>query len=351
MFMSLQACRALAATFVLLFHVGGTIALQKYSGVAIASVPFSFGHAGVDLFFVLSGFIICWAHLRDVGRPSAIWRYLAKRVVRIYPLYFVMFGAVYGAALLIPSLAKSVPDDWLVVFKGLFLIPQGVNEAGATGAPVLIVAWSLQYEMLFYLVFALFILSRGIGSIAVLSLLCVYLLCDESSGLPWSFVTRESWLWQFAMGVLVANVVSTARTATCWAILAGASGAVGYSLVAISEVLAPTAIWGIDRHLLYGATSALIVFGVVQLEREGRVVGSTRFIQLLGDSSYALYLTHFPVVSAACKVLKAMGCLETGGSVVASFVLIAGLGLGFAVAVHRWIEVPLLRWGNNVILR
>lgn len=76
MYKSLQAGRGIAAMLVVLFHLGGAFAAEKYFGIAAFSIPFKFGSAGVELFFVLSGFIIFSAHRDDIGQVSKIAGYI-----------------------------------------------------------------------------------------------------------------------------------------------------------------------------------------------------------------------------------------------------------------------------------
>ena len=144
MYGTLQSCRAFAAVLVVLFHLGGTIALPKYFGIDGFAAPFAFGHAGVDLFFVLSGYIIVTVHWQDFGKPDRLIGYLKKRAARIYPVYWLVFIAVYAAAQAMPSLRGAMPADMSTLAKSLFLLPQDPEVVGGTGAPVLIVAWSLQ---------------------------------------------------------------------------------------------------------------------------------------------------------------------------------------------------------------
>ena len=164
---TLQSCRAFAAMLVVCYHLGGTIALTRYFGVGWVSRPFAFGHAGVEFFFVLSGFIIVHVHQGDFGWPSRLGNYLKKRLVRIYPVYWMVFTAVSIAALPFSSLRETLPSDPAVILKALLLLPQDREVVGGTGAPLLGVAWSLQYEILFYGGVASFIVSRWLGAALV----------------------------------------------------------------------------------------------------------------------------------------------------------------------------------------
>lgn len=185
MYKSLQACRAAAALLVVFYHLGATIALDKYFGIQAFAVPFRFGDSGVEFFFVLSGFIITHVHYADMTKPSRALEYIRKRLVRIYPIYWFVFLAVYLSALWVPSLRETIPSDPLLILKALSLMPLDPDVVGGTGAPVIIVAWSLQYEMAFYFLVLMAILSR---SLAVAALVVIVSAAVFGKSFPWSFI-------------------------------------------------------------------------------------------------------------------------------------------------------------------
>ena len=111
----------------------------------------------VDFFFVLSGFIIFGAHRDDISKPRSLPSYLTKRFIWIYPTFWMIFAAVFLGAWVVPSLRSTLPSDAGIVLKTLLLLPQH------GGSPVIVVAWSLQYEVLFYLFFALLVLDKWVA--------------------------------------------------------------------------------------------------------------------------------------------------------------------------------------------
>src|SRR5690242_6793447 len=151
---TLEACRGFAAVLVVLYHASGSM-FEIYFGYPAVSW-FRFGHAGVDFFFVLSGFIILYVHADDCGRPERLRHYAYRRVVRIYPIYWAVTVAMIAAAFVVPSIAAlpaMAPDR---LFLSFLLLPQ-------SGYPLVSVAWSLQHEMLFYVLFGVMILNRRLG--------------------------------------------------------------------------------------------------------------------------------------------------------------------------------------------
>ena len=151
----------MAALLVVLYHAShGIFALPKYFGHKPFGPIFDFGFAGVDFFFVLSGFLMMYVHTADFGQPRAFGAYLWKRFTRIYPAYWFVFAAVLPVFLLIPSFGKGHERDADVILRAIFLLPHPANHQ------VVGLAWTLDYEIFFYCLFALLVLNeadQGIG--------------------------------------------------------------------------------------------------------------------------------------------------------------------------------------------
>ena len=103
---------------------------------------------------MLSGFFIYFAHCNDIFQPKKLVNYVKKRLIRIFPAYWIVFLLVYFLAMLFDSLKHTVPHDAFVLLKSLLLLPQDKTLFGSSGTPVITVAWTLQYEIFFYLLFA-----------------------------------------------------------------------------------------------------------------------------------------------------------------------------------------------------
>ena len=352
MYRSLQAGRAFAAVGVMLFHLGGAIAAAKYFNLPAFAVPFSFGDSGVEFFFVLSGFIILTAHRSDISRPSRIGPYLGRRLVRVYPTYWILFLATCLLASFSAALRGVLPHDASVFLKSLLLVPQDKAVVGGTGAPVLIVAWTLQYEMLFYAFFVLVLLNRFAAATVGAAWVALWLWerGSHSHPFPSSFLFADYVaLFGFGMAVSAAVGARWARRLNPMAVLLLGLGLFGW--VAVDKVLMIHNLAAV-RTLLYGAASALIIFGLVGTESRGRIIGGHRSLQVLGDSSYALYLIHFPLISLLCKLAKAarLDALGVPGAL-AAFAGIAVACLAVSVCFHLWIEKPLIASARAAMAR
>jgi len=341
MYRSIQASRAVAAILVVLFHLGGITALDKYFGTPEFDFLFAAGDAGVEFFFVLSGFIIFTAHRADIGTPGQLGSFLKKRFARIFPAYWIIFIAVYLTAIAAPSLRNTVPHDPGVLLKSLALLPQGPLEVGGTGAPVLFVAWTLQYEMLFYGFFALLILSQWAAVLAAVCLGALYLRCAATAScgaFPLSFFSSD-YLLLFAFGMAVAVLAN--RRQTDGSLFYVLTGVAFFVLISADKVFHSDLLsnW---KTILFGLASSMIVFGLVTAENAGRVLGGHRLAQLLGESSYALYLIHVPVISLMFKLFVLLHFKDLGiAGAAMAYVFIFACCIGAAILVHVWIERPM----------
>jgi len=145
---SIQALRAIAALFVVGFH--STVLWHDKFNQNVT--PWKNGNSGVDLFFVISGFIMVLSSRKLLGRADAWRRFMTLRLVRIVPLYWLATAAKLAAITALPALALHTnPTAWNTVASFLF-VPS--RDAIGVIRPVIDVGWTLSYEMLFYIVFA-----------------------------------------------------------------------------------------------------------------------------------------------------------------------------------------------------
>lgn len=156
---SLQQGRGLAALAVVAFHLSILLQNPRYLGYGVFSEVTSHGYLGVDFFFVLSGFIIIFAHHADMNHPERLKNYLLKRFTRVFPaywLYTAVFCILVGVGLGSAATFPQTVGNWI---STIFLIRLDNFELPITPS------WTLIHEVAFYLVFAVFILNRIIGSI------------------------------------------------------------------------------------------------------------------------------------------------------------------------------------------
>lgn len=338
----LNAVRAALAIGVLFYHLSGTIALDKYFGVDAFVLVFGGGGVRVPFFFALSGFLLAYLHRSDVGRPERLPGFLRKRLLRIYPTYWIILSAVIGASLLLPGLRGKVPADPWALLQTYLLVPQSFESGGGpTGAPMIIVAWTLHFELAFYGVIAAFIFSRLAGWVLVAALVINALDCRSGSCGFYRGFLANPYLTHFAIGAGAAWLsrrlpplpnASSIAWGALFAFVAIAVGAPGN--VDIRHMA--------DPNIYFALLAGIVLLGLVNAEAARPPSPSPAWVRWLSDSSYALYLLHFPLISLLCKVLVGAGLSGTVGATVAFFV-ISALCVGAAIAFHRVIEKPLLR--------
>lgn len=339
-FESLEMIRALAALSVVFFHT--QIIFTGRTGIVPFGGVFGAGSRGVDLFFVLSGFIIAYIHAGDVGRPGRVGHYFYSRFVRIYPsvwittllaltVYLIGFGG--------PDKADKL-QPWSIGASFL-LLPQH-------GDALVNVTWSLKYEIFFYLLFALAILRRGVGLWLILlwqaSVLVVYV---SGRQLEWSWVSfyLRPIVLEFGLGLISAwIVINRAR----FALLENrrfVSGmlALGVTVFVAAELIqayAPSALEAVPDFLVFGLSAAMIVvsLAVIDIQRRYTV---PRFLVMLGGASYSIYLVHFSTISLLAAFLTKGNRVPMNDAV---FFGVALVGIALGLLFHQWIDRPIHRF-------
>jgi len=332
----IQAGRGLAALLVVLFHV--TELSHSKLGVTFLGDRFAFGGAGIDFFFVLSGFIICYVHRGDWGQPAKLRTFLIKRFARIYPLYWLVTLAVLPVYFWSPAFGFGHERQLDVIVKSLLLIPQ-------SHFPIVIVGWTLSHEVFFYLMFSVLIAlpwrrSRvivGLWLAASLGLFGLERLSWVEPGLWLGFILSRHNL-EFALGCGAALWVLREPVPRAEGVLL--AGLVMFGLAATADHAGSL---GVSDVVAYGLPSGLIVLGAASCDRY-RPRPVPKFFEQLGDASYSLYLVHYAGLSVLLKGAIALGLPRWGSEPVLLGITAIAVGLGFGV--YALIEAPL-----NTLLR
>jgi exopolysaccharide production protein ExoZ len=325
----------MAALLVILYHNGLYIfALDKYWGYDPAQRFFNFSHAGVEFFFVLSGFIILHIHWKDLGQPFRFFSFVKKRFIRIYPIYWLVLAVITPVYFLVPSFGFAYHRSLSTILSSIVLIYTSENLWSEIA-----VAWTLYHEILFYFIFSMAILNKRFGFVmlALWMSASAFSLLIESSRYVSEYLTSPLHLL-FGMGMFACWIIRR-RVIKTPAMLA-ISGIVLFFATGIEEDYYE---WlpQHGRDLLYGLGSAMTLIGCVELERQGRLRIPT-WLQLMGNASYAIYLTHFTMLSLLAKLFIHFGAREHL-PILLCYILLPLLVVLFGIAVHVLIERPLLR--------
>ena len=308
---SLQVYRGIAAILVMLYHV--TDQSPSKFGVVFLQNSFLFGFIGVDFFFVLSGFIILYVHNQNIGNPKELRSYLIKRFIRLFPIYWSVAFIKIVTIYLIPSSAKSYETDLLYILKSLLLIPQDK-------LPIIGAAWSLSYEILFYLLFGIVILIGFrwahrlllvwvVAIIGFWGLRFIQIPIFENS-LFISFLLKEQNL-EFIFGCLAAYLLLNKEIKYSGIIMLG--GGLLFSLWCFvinngNQVFSYT--------LTVGFAAFLLILGSALTEKR-KYIKWPKILVFLGDASYSIYLTHvmfiniFTIVFLKVRLPTLIGSLPT----------------------------------------
>ncbi|MGB9364634.1 MAG: acyltransferase [Xanthobacteraceae bacterium] len=330
---SIQVLRAVAAIGVLTLHA----ATEKVAFLGGAPGPgnnFLLGAAGVDLFFVISGFVMVYSSESLFGRRDGPQRFFLRRLARIAPLYWAVtvaiilyIYAVHGAKLWeIYSPASLVASFLFWPYPRL----------DGLAFPVHLLGWTLNYEMFFYAVFAFAILlPRRIAVTTVCVVFGVLVTVGRYHTLPLPFsFWANAIILEFCYGMLIALAYREGvrlPPAVAWAL--GIAAVAGYAAAAV-----PTSEW---RVLFWGLPGAALVTACALSSTTWHPGPAGRFFGLLGDASYSLYLVHpltFPLVRWT------VGRLFVGTDAGWIYAAIAwALAIAASVACYLIFERPITR--------
>ncbi|KAA1180519.1 acyltransferase [Rhizobium tropici] len=343
---NLQVLRALAALSVVVSHaLHETEMLAGATGrAAVDGSAWNLGF-GVDIFFVLSGFIMTHTAASEFGKNGAPLRFFLRRCARVIPLYWLLTSLMLIGALVAPSLLTVPIGSVSHVLASYFFIPSG--RGADEIRPVLALAWTLNYEMLFYVFFAAALLlpiRLGIVWLSVLmaGMALVGRLVDPSH-VQIAFWTNPIIL-EFLFGVYVALIFrSGIRIGGAAALALMAIGLLGFV-----RISAPWSDAALPQFLRSGLPAALFVLAAAI----GPVLPQRKLVLwgvALGDASYSLYLAH-PFILRPMRAVwaKALGGYLPLGLFVVFATLVAAL---FALLLFRGVEKPLTSRVQSLVLR
>ena len=348
---SVQILRALAALTVVFGHAQQMALSSAHdNGLGVPRLSLLPWGAGVDLFFVISGFIMVYASETLFAQADAPRRFLTRRLVRIVPPYwavltlYVVLHGYLGAA----AHAGNVRP--LGVLASYFFWPFDGFQDGVP-RPVYTLGWTLNYEMFFYAIFAT---SVGLSRVAAVTRTATFLVALVALGAvvapgaaPLKFWTQPIIL-EFALGMGLALALRRGVTLPDWGRLALAFVAVGIlfadpmnSASQGEGWIAPNgwlrvAGWGLPALAIMAAAT----LGANVWRPAGRLWA---FAVLSGDASYALYLTHPLIVTAMQKTAH----FAAGAGAAGVWALMAAevaVCLACAIALHLWSERPATRF-------
>ena len=352
----LQIYRGFAAISVVCFHA--TTNMSAVFGVDGFGGFFLWGFSGVPVFFVLSGFIICFIHFSDIGIPQKAGRYLYKRSVRIYPVYWLTL-LFYLAALLYgqktPTLSSLIDNITL-----LRILIDNITLLRITNfEKIVLVAWTLSHEILFYLVFLILILHRvtGVILISIWSFMMLYnystgdilmppYALSSLTGIDYGVFTNFQRLVSspinalFALGALsflsyrMINAHPRAEYIKISSLLAGIFIFIAASVYWLNEE-------NHENWWSYNAVFGIAAFFLFVASGSARVetwAANQRIPLLLGGASYSIYLIHFGLQKLLISFLESSTIINPN----VYFIVLIVVPIFLGILSYRYVESPLM---------
>lgn len=336
---NLHLLRALAALGVVYFHITSTAGLD---------LAWDVGSRGVDVFFVISGFIIAYIGAK---KPK---HFFVRRLIRIVPFYWAATLVVFAAATLLPQFFRSTDASLPHLLPSLLFFPH--LSASGEVQPTLILGWSLNFEMYFYVLFALALLvtTRWAPILCVAGIVAVVLIGKLIGPVStaFDFYARTTSLeFCYGIGVYYALAWFERRKA----VLAGSAAlkvvvvlaliASGVAIVLLEHAYKDA----VPRYLAGGIPAAFIVLSALLLERLFGISSRSRLTWLLGEASYVTYLIHPYIVFGVLRLLlPRTGELSLAMDVVVIAGLIA-LTCAISIAIHLVFEKPVMTFLRRML--
>lgn len=319
-------------------------AVQIDQVTGLTALPMA-GSSGVDIFFVLSGFVMWWT---TRGRDPEAGDFLLKRFIRIAPLYWVFTLSAGAIALFLPHLLRSTRFDALHVLTSLSFVPWWnplvPRDDPIALTPIIVPGWTLNIEIAFYVLFAVTLRVREAARPYLLALLLAALFLSARTifaGTPLQFYGTNL-LAEFMAGVILAKCLSyiPVKRAGRWALLL----AVSFAALLWFDANRPA----LPQSISLGIPAFLCVVSAVQIERCGSLRRS-RLLSLLGDASYSIYISHVFVIPGMRLIWGRVG-LDMAVGQGAPFVGVTMLAAAvFGIVVHLMLERPLLSGVNRIV--
>ena len=337
----MQALRGLFCLVVIITHV--TInSIEHLHRDFLFNVSL-FGSAAVDFFFVVSGFMITYTSIKNAGRPDKLKIFYRRRLVKIFPIYWIIITFFLVGQLLFRSFYNT-PFKFTLsnVLSTYFLLPGHTMVNG--------VSWTLTFELYFYLLFSLFFLVRK--KEWIYKGFAIYTIAIVSFGIAGFDANENVWIKlilspvniEIYLGMLAGAIVSKIKVQYSFYILG-----VGAFLLTVSAILTNNGyhlfLNDFNRLLLFGVPSFFIILGVSTYETN-YYVGANKTLLLLGDASYSLYLLHLPFVAAFVKLYPIINIQNDWVYHILWFFLILLVCL-LSVKVYQMVELPLIKKLNS----
>lgn len=346
---SIQALRGIALLGVIGFHL--LFIEKKYSGGDFLLPNFLYlGQSGVDLFFVISGFIMVTVTKDRFTLDGKVIRFLWGRLTRIYPTYWFYFFLTLAVFLIKPDWVNASQGHQIQLIPSFFLLP-------SHQLPLVMVAWSLIHELWFYLIFSIFLCFRECFLLPLLLIwgttittINLFVTVTDFSGI--ALIAFHAYSLEFIMGALAAlffyQEYAAKLSVRSVIVIITLILSIGFPMIYAFDILEQESL---VRACVMGTLYGFLVYSVARLEQLNQF-SLPKPLQFLGDISYTVYLSHVLVLSAIGR-LWLMATPAPNNLLDNALVCLAMLAavVGYGWVGYRLVEHPLLQTSHRLRTR
>ena len=346
-----QILRGFAAIAVVVYFLDSiTLVYFRYS-----LFHFNYGYLAINFFFALSGFIITYVHLKEIQHSRSVRKFILKRFVRVYPLYWLVLLFTIGLESpefkekpsLLSAINPTTTEGWIIIIKNIILYPLPDSQMP------LGIAWGLPYAIIFYILFALCIKLGWKATKYIFTGWLLLILLYSFHIFSGSLLLIQTVLSPLNIQILTGCIAGYFFTKRRFRIK---TSVFIYLIVSIAMLTMAFIYWkGSDnRNLLFttmvGITSSLIIFYTASLDRDklSKNLGSSLLV-LIGAASYSIFLTHILFIPYICIALNKVLNVPVIPVLLKSILIILVLLLTIVAGVitHLIIERQVLNFLRN----
>lgn len=301
----INGLRGIAVIVVILYH-----SKIKFFGAE----PFSGGYIGVDIFFVISGFVMIYTQAIN---PKSILTFYKSRILRIVPIYWLITIFIIIIYFLFPNIFKTFTIDIKSSISSFLFISQLFNNS----FPIINLGWTLEWEMLFYLIFGISLYFKSLNKIIIFIFFMMILIF---------FVSQKLFFIEFFLGVITGySYIKFKKINQNIGIIILALGILGL----LMSINPSSKLHTYDRFIVWGLPSTLIVIGAIYTKQI-----KNKFLLYLGDASYSIYLVQILTIPGYYKFITFLN-LENNYTLLSIVCLI--LSITFGCIFHSYVEKKL----------
>ncbi|PGZ98150.1 hypothetical protein COE51_12125 [Bacillus pseudomycoides] len=333
----IQASRAIVPLLVLTFHM--SFVVNEHFNYNFLNLTKLEQIGGADYFFVLTGFMIFYVYFKDIGNKEKFRPFLIKRFIGIYPFYWIVTCIVCVFFFFIP-VGYGYSHSVKTILGSLSLFPWQED-------PIIYSAWSLRYNIFFYLIFSCLIFSKGKTLRYLIGLWITLILFINLSD-----IEIENYLISFIFNKVNLNFV----LGCCCAYISlkfpikhgklfvtlGVSGYIFTWITVLNDLMQ------LDTFIMYSISAMFLILGLVSFDMN-KNVRIPKIFNYLGNASFSIYLTHPPFLGLIAIIINKLGIHDLIGNLLSTLLCIL-IAIVMGCLAHSFIEKPLLARMRSVFL-